>query len=111
MLRASFCPIPFHFLRMPDANRTRNPQLRRLVLYPVELRAQLMDKPAQKQHNFVLSFKYTQELNAKQDGFDSAGMSMLSHFNCFAYCLMPIAFYLMPFSDCECDGFFVYLFI
>ena len=24
---------------MPDANRTRNPQLRRLVLYPVELRA------------------------------------------------------------------------
>ena len=24
----------------PDANRTRNPQLRRLVLYPVELRAQ-----------------------------------------------------------------------
>ena len=27
---------------MPDANRTRNPQLRRLVLYPVELRAQVL---------------------------------------------------------------------
>ena len=24
----------------PDANRTRNPQLRRLMLYPVELRGQ-----------------------------------------------------------------------
>ena len=30
---------------MPDRTRTCNPQLRRLVLYPVELRAQLVTAP------------------------------------------------------------------
>ena len=33
-------PIPPLRLSRPDANRTRNPQLRRLMLYPIELRAQ-----------------------------------------------------------------------
>jgi hypothetical protein len=46
-----------------------------------------MDKPAQKQHNFVLSSKYTQELNAKQDGFAIARMSML-----FSSGVLPFAF-------------------
>ena len=35
---------------VPDRNRTCNPQLRRLVLYPVELRAQFIGKPT----NFLL---------------------------------------------------------
>src|SRR5512143_1448807 len=35
---------------VPDRNRTCNPQLRRLVLYPVELRAQFFRHPT----NFVL---------------------------------------------------------
>ena len=143
---------------MPDANRTRNPQLRRLVLYPVELRAHAnfyytfqrtplgclprrlstggylnLDtrcieiwvdpvspvsrdsqftyhslrswreleatgtayqknrlKAALKHQKSALVSKYTQELNAKQDRFDRAGISMLSCFNRFAYCLSHI---------------------
>nr|SPS05940.1 conserved protein of unknown function [Candidatus Nitrotoga fabula] len=30
---------------VPDRNRTCNPQLRRLVLYPIELRAQFPEEP------------------------------------------------------------------
>ena len=40
-------------LGVPDWNRTSNPQLRRLVLYPVELRAQFLGKPIRLKQNLV----------------------------------------------------------
>ncbi len=62
---------------MPGANRTRNLQLRRLLLYPIELRAQeiFFGRKIQKQ---AFEGKVVSVLRLYRDCFSSA-----NHFNCY----------------------------